>query len=99
MITSNWRKCRFEERLQIDVNVAPELLSTMIIPFSIQLLVENGIKHGIDNLKKGGQIGIKIERVGGFVKIQVSNPGKLRCFRVIKWSWIEKFEGTFEPSV
>ena len=70
-------KMRFEERLQIDVDVAPELLSTMIIPFSIQLLVENGIKHGIDNLKKGGQIGIKIERVGGFVKIQVSNPGKL----------------------
>jgi len=70
-------KMRFEERLQVNIEVEPRLLSEMILPLSIQTLVENSIKHGIDKRKKGGLISIKIEQTGGHIKIAVCNPGKL----------------------
>jgi two-component system, LytTR family, sensor kinase len=38
-------KSRFEEGLDIDIRVRPDQLSRKILPFSLQLLVENAIKH------------------------------------------------------
>lgn len=70
-------KMRMEERLQVDITVDRQLLSTLLPPLSIQTLVENGVKHGIDRQKKGGLIALKIERSGDRLKVIVCNPGKL----------------------
>ncbi len=70
-------KMRFEERLQMNIMVEEELSGLLIPPLSIQALVENAVKHGIDKRKEGGLIEIKVEKEGGFLKITVQNPGKL----------------------
>lgn len=49
----------------------------MIPPLSIQALVENAVKHGIDKKKEGGLIEVRVEKEDGFLKISVQNPGRL----------------------
>ncbi len=70
-------KMRFENRLQVDI-VADSNLSTLLIPpLSIQTLVENAIKHGIEKRKTGGFIKIDIGQEEKLVKIKVQNQGRL----------------------
>lgn len=71
-------KVRFEERLDISINVEKELESALIPPLSIQLLVENAIKHGIDKKIEGGQIELLVKEESGFIHIKVKNPGTLK---------------------
>ncbi len=71
-------KIRFEERLQIKIEINEEELTHLILPFSIQTLVENAVKHGIEKRKNGGFIMIKVEFKNNFIKITVQNSGKLR---------------------
>lgn len=70
-------KLRFEERLAIDIHVDPVLKPYKIPALTIQLLVENAIKHGIDKIIDGGLIKLIISKNKDQVSIQVQNPGKL----------------------
>lgn len=70
-------KIRFEERLQIKIEINVDVSKYLILPLSIQSLVENAIKHGIEKRKTGGFIKLEIEEENGFVKINVQNSGKL----------------------
>ncbi|MEM0575084.1 sensor histidine kinase [Flavobacterium polysaccharolyticum] len=70
-------KIRFEDRLQIKIEINTDLSKHLILPLSIQSLVENAIKHGIEKRKNGGFIKIKVEIVSHFIKISVQNSGKL----------------------
>lgn len=70
-------KMRFEKRLQTNIETDEHVLNKMILPFSIQVLVENAIKHGIAEKKEGGTICIKIRENNGSLHIAVQNPGKL----------------------
>ncbi len=70
-------KIRFEERLQIKIETSLNLSRHLILPFSIQSLVENAIKHGIEKRKNGGFIAVKVEKENDFIKIAVRNSGKL----------------------
>jgi sensor histidine kinase YesM len=70
-------KIRFEERLQIQMQINLETSKHLILPLSIQCLVENAIKHGIEKRKNGGCISIKIVEENNFINISVQNPGKL----------------------
>ena len=49
----------------------------MLPPFSLQMLVENAIKHGISNLVEGGEIIIETNKTGGIVTISVTNSGEI----------------------
>ena len=71
-------KLRLEERLRRCVECAPELYDMPILRYSIQVLVENAVKHGISRQKSGGCIGVAIRRDAGQVHIEVRNPGPLR---------------------
>jgi hypothetical protein len=71
-------KIRFEERLQYDFDIDDSLLNFEIPPLVIQTLVENGIKHGISSLIKGGKVSVQIKRVKGKASIVVINDGKLK---------------------
>lgn len=70
-------KLRFEERLQINIPTKEELPGISIPPLSIQALVENAIKHGIEKRKNGGLVEIKTERNKEGVVITVQNEGKI----------------------
>ena len=70
-------KLRFEERLSLNITLDENLKQVKIPTLSIQLLVENAIKHGIDKSIKGGAINLKISTFDNNVIIKVQNPGKL----------------------
>lgn len=70
-------KIRFEERLEVQIETEVDLFHHLILPFSIQLLVENAIKHGIEKRKTGGFIIVNVRKEQDFLKITVQNAGKL----------------------
>ena len=68
---------QLEERLRFTLDVAPATLTVLLPPMTLQLLVENAIKHGIAPRPGGGDIRIsaQLERPGQ-VLITVRNPGR-----------------------
>ncbi len=70
-------KVRFEDRLEVKWFIEDDLLKFEIPPFSLQLLVENAVKHGISNLKNGGEIHINALKKGNETIIEVCNTGEL----------------------
>ena len=44
----------------------------------LQLLVENGVKHGLANLKDGGTIKVETKPLGQELQMQVTNTGTLK---------------------
>lgn len=71
-------KIRFEERLKVDWEIDDELENFEIPPFSMQMMVENAIKHGISNLKDGGVVKIRAYCEGDVVFLEVINSGDLK---------------------
>lgn len=70
-------RVRFEERLKVEWEIDIELEEFQVPPFSLQMMVENAIKHGISNLKHGGVVRIKAFAERDIVCIQVVNSGNL----------------------
>ncbi len=71
-------KMRFEERLVIELVIAPESLPAKVLPWCLQLLVENAIKHGINQRKVGGRLRIEAYCVAKELYLQVTNDGQLK---------------------
>ena len=71
-------KIRFEERLTLSWITDNKINKYLIPPFSIQMLVENAIKHGISTLIEGGEIRIKTEKQKDAIIITVENTGSLK---------------------
>ncbi|MCH2230327.1 MAG: histidine kinase [Crocinitomicaceae bacterium] len=70
-------KIRFEERLQVEWDLTPGLENFQIPPFSLQMMVENAIKHGISNLRDGGSVKISALETEKEIIVIVENSGSL----------------------
>lgn len=68
-------KARFEERLNININVPKSLYQERIPPMLLQPLVENSVKHGISNQLDGGEISISIFKDGEKLKFEIADTG------------------------
>lgn len=68
-------RARFGDRLTVTLQVAPEVLSTVIPFLSIQPLVENAVRHGLEAKERGGRITITAEDSGAFAEITVEDDG------------------------
>lgn len=68
---------RFEERLKVNVDIDPKSKNYPVPPLMIQTLVENGIKHGISKLKKGGIVSIETKVIDTKLFIKIRNNGQL----------------------
>ena len=68
-------KIRFENRLEINLNVSKEALSFLVPPMLIQTLVENGVKHGISKIKNGGLIDLTAKLETDFLFVTIVNDG------------------------
>lgn len=66
---------RFEERLEVKIEMNEHTRYFKIPPMMIQTLVENGIKHGISQRKEGGFIEVKTYLESDFLFIQIRNTG------------------------
>ena len=70
-------KIRFEERLQVQWEIDDTLLSKEIPPFSVQMMAENAVKHGISNRKEGGEVIVSTLQIEGGFTLQIVNSGEL----------------------
>ncbi len=72
-------RARFEERLEVTVDVPDQLRGMSIPSLILQPLVENSIKHGISENKDGGEVKISAELVrkdnADFLKLVVLDSG------------------------
>jgi GAF domain-containing protein len=68
-------RARFEERLQIVIDVPQALRRMRVPPLILQPLVENAIKHGIANSRGGGSIRIRARVHRDLLRITVRNTG------------------------
>lgn len=70
-------KIQFEDRLSFEMNIDKASLNIEIPPMIIQMLVENAVKHGISNLKRGGEVNLNTIIKENQLQIEVSNTGNL----------------------
>ena len=75
-------KARFEDRLQIEIDVAPHLRNARIPALILQPLVENAVKHGISENRNGGKVLISAKRVNDHLVLTVADSGSGTAFSV-----------------
>ncbi len=68
-------RARFGDRLTVTLQIAPEVLSTVVPFLSIQPLVENAVRHGLESKEGGGRITIEASDSGAFADISVEDDG------------------------
>ncbi len=68
-------QARFGERIQIVTVIDPTTYNQAVPVFSIQVLVENAVKHGLSPKREGGIIEIRVRREGETVSISVQDNG------------------------
>lgn len=61
-------KARFEEGIDLSITVDPQVHQTYIPPFTLQLLVENCIKHNVVSLERPLQV--KVYSEGDYIVVQ-----------------------------
>lgn len=69
------QKYRFEDKLSYQIQVQPEAYACIVPKMVFLPFVENASIHGIEPLKKGGSIEIRISVTGDEVVFQVSDNG------------------------
>jgi hypothetical protein len=67
----------YEDRLQVDREIAPEAMNAELPPMLLQLLVENAIKHGIARTPGGGRLSLLARMESGGLRLVVESPGRL----------------------
>ena len=70
-------KIRFEERLQIAWHIDSKLEDCLIPPFSLQVLLENAIKHGVNKTTEYCHVEVFILSKDNKLILKVINDGKI----------------------
>lgn len=65
---------RLGDRLAVEWALADFPEGATVLPFSLQLLVENAVRHGIQPRPEGGRVTIRGESDGRNLSFEISNP-------------------------
>jgi two-component system LytT family sensor kinase len=68
-------KIRFEERLNVILDISPETLDAQVPQLLLQPLVDNAVKHGISRLLGEGEIRITVKMQHDELQLEVSDNG------------------------
>lgn len=68
-------RARFGDRLQVTLRISPETLATVIPFLSVQPLVENAVRHGLEPGERGGTIRIESRDDMTHTEITVEDDG------------------------
>ena len=68
-------QARFEDRLQVSINVDESLMNYPIPPMILQPLVENSLRHGLSSLVEGGSISISIQKTQDKLHFSIADTG------------------------
>jgi len=69
---------QLEERLRYTFDIDKSSKEMLIPPMIVQTLVENAIKHSINNLPNGGEIVVKAAVNNGYLLINITNTGQMK---------------------
>lgn len=68
-------QARFGERLSVTLEIDPQTENVLLPPLTLQPLVENGIQHGLKELKENGEILIRVTEEDGYARISIEDNG------------------------
>ena len=68
-------QARFRDSLRVTVDVPPETRGAVVPAMSVQPLVENAVRHGVERQAGRGRVAISARTVGGDVELRVSDDG------------------------
>jgi Histidine kinase len=68
-------QARLGDRLRVFIAVPEDLETAGIPPLSLQVMVENAIKHGVAPMEQGGEVRIGAEREDRVLHLWVEDPG------------------------
>jgi two-component system LytT family sensor kinase len=68
-------RARFGDRLQVRLEIAPEVLAAAVPVLSLQPIVENAVRHGVEARAGQGQITIVGEDLGADVELRIIDDG------------------------
>ncbi|QBE67094.1 sensor histidine kinase [Pseudoduganella lutea] len=71
-------KIRFEERLRVHIDIEAGVECVMVPPMSLQTLVENAVKYGVELSTTGSDIRIRAWRGEACTVIEIANAGAIR---------------------
>ncbi len=69
------QRVRFGERVEIQIDFKPDTLSALVPSMLLQPLVENSIRHGIEQRISGGTIVVSASKRGSYLRIEVADNG------------------------
>jgi two-component system, LytTR family, sensor kinase len=74
-------KLRFEDRLKVVLDIAPDTLDSQVPHLVLQPLVENAVRHGVSRLSSGGEIRIASSHDDRSLHLRVTDngPGLAEC--------------------
>lgn len=68
-------RTRFQERLEVEVDVEPDTLDALVPSMILQPLVENAVRHGIGPRAAGGRVRVAASAHAGQLRLIVSDNG------------------------
>jgi signal transduction histidine kinase len=68
-------RARFEDRLNVRLEVAPGLADLRVPALILQPLVENAVKHGISPLARGGDLTVRASAAAERLRLEVLDTG------------------------
>jgi len=69
-------KKRFEEKLEIEYNIANEVRNNQILSFLLHPLIENAVKYGMKTSDMPLRIGVNAQKTGMGLMLEICNSGK-----------------------
>jgi two-component sensor histidine kinase len=72
----NIMRRRFEDKLDVDVRVAPEVETALVPHLLLQPLVENAIRHGADPRSHAVSVTLLAEREGSNIHVRIRDRGR-----------------------
>lgn len=66
---------RYENRFELQYNIPPELMNYKVLKLTLQPLIENSIKHGLEMKLGKGTISIEVLVLDSNIKIIISDDG------------------------
>jgi two-component system LytT family sensor kinase len=72
-------KARFEDRLTVEMEIDPNLLSLKLPAFTLQPIIENAIKHGIANMLGPGVAKLKVYKENGVAIVEIEDNAGTFC--------------------
>ena len=67
---------RFEDRLHVDVSIAPEVRGALVPHLLLQPLVENSIRHGADPHSNAVNVTLTADRDGAHTRLRIRDCGR-----------------------